>query len=89
MAEVRDELRVRILDHDRREDAEIRGAALQRLIWDPELPADAVDAKVQDGWVTLTGTLDSRAQSDSAFNHVASLSGVTGVTNDITVVDRR
>jgi hypothetical protein len=36
--DVYDELQVRLLDENRREDAQIRGAALQRLIWDTEIP---------------------------------------------------
>src|SRR3954451_16940761 len=56
--DVYDELNVRILDQDRREDAEIRGAALQRLSWDPEIPSDYLDVHVKDGWVTLKGAVD-------------------------------
>jgi osmotically-inducible protein OsmY len=89
VSDVWDELQVRILDRDSREDAEIRGAALQRLIWDPDLPADSLDVKVKDGWVTLKGALDFQFQSDTAFEHVASLAGVTGITNKITVNERR
>ena len=85
--DVYDDLRVRLLDRDRREDAEIRGAALQRLIWDPELVADSLDVRVKDGWVTLTGDVDHQYPSDNAFDHVASLYGVTGVTNEIQVVE--
>jgi osmotically-inducible protein OsmY len=85
--DVDDDLRVRLLDRDRREDAEIRGAALQRLMWDPELVADYLDVKVKDGWVTLTGDVDHQYQSDQAFDHVASLYGITGVTNEIQVVE--
>jgi osmotically-inducible protein OsmY len=87
--DVFDELDVRLLDQDRREDAEIRGAALQRLIWDPDLPGEYLDVKVKDGWVTLKGEVDFQFQSDSAFGHVASLKGVTGVTNEIKVVEAR
>jgi osmotically-inducible protein OsmY len=85
--DVYDDLRVRLLDRDRREDAEIRGAALQRLMWDPELVPDYIDVQVNDGWVTLKGDVDHQFQSDNAFGHVASLYGVTGVTNEITVVE--
>lgn len=77
-----DELQVRILDRERRTDADIRGAALQRLVADPDL-ADSLDVKVKDSWVTLTGTLDFMFQSDAVFEHVADLAGVTGVTDDI------
>jgi osmotically-inducible protein OsmY len=85
VSDVYDDLQVRLLDRDRREDAEIRGAALQRLIWDPELVADYIDVKVKDGWVTLKGDVDHQFQSDKAFEHAASLYGVTGITNHITV----
>jgi osmotically-inducible protein OsmY len=85
VSDVFDDLQVRLLDRDRREDAEIRGAALQRLIWDPELVADYIDVKVKDGWVTLKGDVDHQFQSDKAFEHAASLNGVTGITNHITV----
>jgi osmotically-inducible protein OsmY len=86
--DVYDELEVRLLNQDRRKDAEIRGAALQRLIWDPEIPGDYIDVNVRDGWVTLKGDVDFQYQSDRAFDHAASLYGVTGVTNDIKVVER-
>jgi len=86
--DVLDELEVRLLNDDRRKDAEIRGAALQRLIWDSEIPGDYLDVQVKDGWVTLKGDVDFQYQSDSAFDHVAGLYGVTGVTNDIKVVER-
>ena len=83
--DVYDELQVRLLDRDRREDAEIRGAALQRLMWDPQLDSDFIDVKVKDGWVTLTGYAGRQFQSDKAFDHVTSLYGVTGITNEIHV----
>jgi osmotically-inducible protein OsmY len=86
--DVYDELEVRLLNEDRRKDAEIRGAALQRLIWDPEIPGGYLDVHVKDGWVTLKGDVDFQYQSDAAFNHVASLYGVTGVSNEIKVVER-
>jgi osmotically-inducible protein OsmY len=85
--DVYDEIGVRLMNDDRREDAEIRGAALQRLTWDPQIPGDYIDVHVKDGWVTLKGDVDHQFQSDKAFDHVASLYGVTGVTNDIKVVE--
>ena len=86
---VDDWLQVRLLDRDRREDAEIRGAALQRLAWDTEIPGDEIGVSVKDGWVTLKGEVIFEFQSDEAFNRVASLHGVTGVTNEIRVVEPR
>ena len=59
---------------------------LETLIWDAEVPSDAIDVKVADGWVTLKGDVDSQLQSDAAFNDVASMRGVVGLTNQIRVV---
>jgi osmotically-inducible protein OsmY len=86
--EVYDDLQVRLLDANRRADAEIRGAALQQLAWDPDIVGEYVHVHVKDRWVTLTGDVDFQHQSDAAFEHVARLRGVTGVTNDIKVVQR-
>jgi osmotically-inducible protein OsmY len=86
---VYDQLDVRLMDADRRKDAEIRGHALQRLIWDVELPSSYLDVHVHDGWITLKGDVDFQYQSDAAFNDVANLQGVTGVTNKITVIEAR
>jgi osmotically-inducible protein OsmY len=88
VVDVYDELEVRLLGDDRRKDAEIRGAALQRLAWDSGIPGDYLDADVRDGWVTLKGDVDFQFQSDLAFDDVAGLHGVTGVTNEIRVVQR-
>ena len=83
--EVDDQLKVNLLGADRREDDEIRGVALQALIWDTEVPSDLVDVKVEDGWITLKGDVSYQFQSDAAYDDVASLYGVYGVTNEIVV----
>lgn len=83
--DVDDQLKVNLIGADRREDDEIRGVALQALIWDTEVPSDIVDVKVDDGWITLKGDVDYQFQSDAAYADVASLYGVYGVTNEIEV----
>jgi osmotically-inducible protein OsmY len=83
--EVDDQLKVDLLGADRRDDDEIRGAALQALIWDVEVPSDTVDVKVDEGWITLKGDVTYQFESDAAFDDVASLYGVYGVTNEIKV----
>jgi osmotically-inducible protein OsmY len=83
--DVIDELNVRLLDDSRREDADIRGIALQILMWDVEVPSESVDVTVSEGWATLKGDVNYQFQSDAAFDDVASLYGVVGITNEITV----
>ena len=85
--EVINHLKVNLLGADRREDDEIRGAALQSLIWDAEVPSDSIDVKVQDGWVTLKGDVSFQFESDAAYDDVSRLYGVAGVTNEIKVTN--
>jgi osmotically-inducible protein OsmY len=79
---VHDELQVRILDRDRREDADVRGAVLQALMLDSIVPS-AIDAKVKEGEVTLTGTAEWQYQRDEAEYVAANVFGVVAVENDI------
>jgi osmotically-inducible protein OsmY len=81
-----DQLQVRLLNEARRSDAEIRGIALQILHWDTEVPDDQLDVEVDEGWLTLSGTVNYQFQSDAAYNDVAPLQGVLGVTNKIEVI---
>ena len=84
---VEDQIEVRILDVDRRSDAELRGMALQAIAWDTDAPDEGIDVKVTDGWVTLTGEVSYQFQSDAAYGDVAKLFGVIGITNEIRVVN--
>src|ERR1700733_631043 len=83
--DVDNQLKVSLTGANRRDDDEIRGAALQGLIWDVDVPSDFVDVKVHDGWVTPKGDVSYQFESDAAYDDVASLYGVVGVTNEITV----
>jgi osmotically-inducible protein OsmY len=84
---VYDDLSVRILDAAQRSDAELRGMALQTIAWDTDAPAELIDVKVEDGWVTLRGTVNWQFESDAAYEDVANLFGVIGITNDIRVLN--
>lgn len=87
VADVNNELQVRLLDESRREDADVRGIALQILMWDSLVPADRLDVKVADGWLTLSGTVSYQFESDAAFDDVVDLIGVVGITNEIRVMN--
>jgi osmotically-inducible protein OsmY len=71
---------------DRWEDAEIRGAALQALMSSPGVPADQIDVKVDDAWLTMKGEVKHQYESDVAFEAVSQVPGVGGITNRITVI---
>jgi osmotically-inducible protein OsmY len=85
--DVDNQLKVSLSGADRRDDDEIRGIALQTLIWDVEVPSGLVDVKVDDGWVTLTGNVSYQFESNAAYEDVAGLHGVVGVTNEIRVTN--
>jgi osmotically-inducible protein OsmY len=82
--DVVDELRIDLRDHF--EDDQVRAAALQALIWDPDVPDDRIDVTVKDGWLTLNGEVRHQHESDAAFEDVSRLRGVGGITNEIKVV---
>jgi osmotically-inducible protein OsmY len=82
---VKNNLEVRILTEDRRDDADIRGAVLQALTLDSTVPAD-IEATVVDGWVTLTGTVTWKFQYDEAESVASNISGVVAVDNLIEIV---
>ncbi len=85
VAAVDDELDVDLLGEYRREDDEIRGIALQLLTWDIEVSAESIDVQVEDGWVTLGGQVEFQFEDDAAYDDVASLYGVVGITDEIVV----
>ena len=81
---VENELTVRILTKSRRADADLRGDVLQALLLNSLIPT-TVDAKVQDGYVTLSGAVDWQYQRDEAMFVAGNVLGVTGVDNEIGV----
>jgi len=83
-----EEIEIRLPIHFKRGDDEIAAAALSRLSWDVSIPKDAVKVKVEKGFVTLTGQVEWHYQKDSATDGIRSLSGVTGVANQITTKTR-
>lgn len=84
--EIDDQLRVELRPWERRPDDTIRAAALQKLIRDSEVPAESLEVKVRDGWVTLSGYVEYEPQRDAAFDDVATLEGVTGISNEIRIL---
>jgi osmotically-inducible protein OsmY len=79
---VDNQLKVKLMDDERRADAELRGDVLQALMLDSLVPA-TVDAKVEDGFVTLTGTVDWQYQRDEADYVASNIVGTLDVFNEI------
>jgi osmotically-inducible protein OsmY len=77
-----DELEVKPLHGFAREDAEVRGAVLQAMMLNSAIPT-TVDARAQDGVVTLTGTTDWDYQRREAQIVAGSVPGVLSVHDRI------
>jgi osmotically-inducible protein OsmY len=82
---VKNDLQVRIMNQDRRDDAELRGDVLQALMLDSTVPS-TIDAKVDDGMVTLTGTANWQFERDEAEFVAANVLGVVSVDDEIDLV---
>ncbi|HSO97524.1 MAG TPA: BON domain-containing protein [Solirubrobacteraceae bacterium] len=71
---------------DRQKDGELRGAALRALMSHVDVPGDRIDVHVSDGWLTLSGEVKRQEETNAAFEAVAHLEGVGGITNEIKVI---
>lgn len=85
---VANDIEVKLPGSGVRSDADIATAALNALKWDSEVPDDAIKVTVRSGWVTLDGTVEWNYERAAAERDVRRLTGVNGVTNQITVRPR-
>ena len=76
------QLQVKLMNDDKRADAEVRGDVLQALMLDSLVPK-TVDAKVEDGFVTLTGTANWQYQRDEADFVASNILGALDVYDEI------
>jgi osmotically-inducible protein OsmY len=68
-----------------RSDADIAHAAVNALRWHAQVPAERIQVKVANGWLTLEGEVDRYYQKEAAEHAVRYLTGVKGVSNVITL----
>lgn len=67
-----------------RTDHEIEDAVKTVLSWNVAIPG-GIHSTVEDGWVTLDGTVGFRFQKQAAEDAIRQLIGVRGVRNDLVV----
>lgn len=82
---VADELDVQLADSKRRSDEDIARACLEALKFHANVPSERIKIIVRNNWVTLEGEVEWQYQKDAAVTVVREQSGVTGITNAITV----
>src|ERR1700675_2876580 len=79
---VNNQVQVKLMNDDKRADAELRGDVLQALMLDSIVPK-TVDAKVEDGFVTLTGTANWQYQRDESDFVASNIVGALDVYDQI------
>jgi osmotically-inducible protein OsmY len=82
---VADEIVVKLPGTYRRDDMDIARAALDTLGWNVSVPHGQLKVLVENGWITLDGTVERFFQKSEAERVVRNLLGVNGVVNRITV----
>lgn len=82
---VANDLDVKPAESMARTDAAIACAVSDTLDRDLAVPADAVTASVQNGWVTLEGAVSWRFQRMAAEDALRNLAGIRGIVNAIRI----
>jgi osmotically-inducible protein OsmY len=66
-----------------RSDNDLAEAVLNALKWHSAMEEDRIRIKVEEGWVTLEGSVDWEFQKNSAQSMVEPLTGIRGITNNL------
>jgi osmotically-inducible protein OsmY len=66
---------------------DMRAGVLNALYWDLRVPRHHLSVDVENGWVTVSGTVDLPYQRTCAEFDARSVPGVVGVTNLIRLSD--
>jgi osmotically-inducible protein OsmY len=78
-------IQVNLISLDYRSDKELQKFVMNALKSLAHLPKDAIQVTVQDGFVTLNGSLDWQCQKTVAMNTIAQLYGVKGLQDHIVI----
>ena len=82
---VANELVVEIPKKYQRADGDIASAIVNALKWDVAIPDENIQATVEAGQVTLTGSVEWWFQRDNAEKVVRRIAGVKSINNQITI----
>jgi len=83
-----EEITVRFGDERPPRDDDLARRAVQMLDWSAIAPRSAVQVKVQNGWVTLSGMVGWQYQKEEAYRAIRRLAGVAGIVNAIEVTPK-
>jgi osmotically-inducible protein OsmY len=79
------EIEVRFCNSESKSDSEIARDVLNAFKWNLEVPNDKVKVKVENGWVTLEGSLQWNYEKVAANTSISKIIGIKGVSNYISI----
>lgn len=82
---IAEDIKVGYITELNKTDTEIANSAVNAIEWNASVPNDKVLVEVENGWITLSGTLEYSYQREAARRTVEYLTGVKGVTNNISL----
>ena len=85
---VADELEVKLAGSTERTDTDIAEAVVRALKTNYSVPDDRIKVTVRQGFITLDGSVEWQYQKTAAEASVRYLTGVKGVSNQITITPR-
>jgi len=83
---VAEDIQVKILTNDKRNDTEIAEAVLNSLKWNYSVKEEKIKVTVEDGWVTLEGEVEWAFQRNAIRLMIEDLVGVVGISNNIKIM---
>ena len=83
------ELRVVLAADDCRPDSTLAATVANALEWDSRVPHARLTARIVDGWVTLSGSVECQCQRAAAEETISHLTGMRGINNEITIEPAR
>jgi osmotically-inducible protein OsmY len=82
------EIEVRLPGPSKRNDTDIARAAENVLDWNAIVPRNRIKLTVENGWITLEGTVDWQFERLAAEKAVRHLIGVRGISNQVALVPK-
>ena len=82
---VAEDIEVKYGSSFKKTDGQIAKAVVDALSWSSSVPSDAVEVKVENGWVYLSGEVKWQYQKNAAKRAVEDILGVKGVSNSISI----
>lgn len=85
---IADDIEIKLPESFINTDSDIAAAAIHHIDWFTTIPRGSVKVTVRNGWITLDGAVDWQYLKIAAGHFLHHLSGVKGVSNNISIKPR-